>query len=260
MKTGFIGMGSMAAAMLKGMTRFAGFKSEDICAYAPNQKKLQKNAPLLGFRPCSSAAEAVSDSECVILACKPYQVESVLAGLGSLLDGKVLISVAFGWDYEHFSQYLDTDKVRVQYIVPNTPVSVGEGIVLMEAESGLSPSERLEWKNILGRFSKVIELDSSLIPAGSAIAGCAPAFVDVFIESLADGGVKNGIPRDTAYAIIPQMIIGAAKLMQESGLHPGQLKDQVCSPGGTTIRGVAAMEEGGVRSSMIRAVDAACGK
>lgn len=260
MKIGFIGMGSMASAMLKGMTEYAGINPADTCAYAPDQNKLRKNAEILGFRPCAGLKEAAADSDYIIVACKPYQIESVLSELGDVLDGKAVISLAFGWDYEKYSQYLDTDKVRVQYIVPNTPVAVGEGIVLMEKKSGLSPSERMEWKNLLGKFSRVVELDAHLIPAGSAIAGCAPAFVDVFIEGLADGGVKNGIPRDVAYEIIPQMIIGSAKLMQETGLHPGQLKDQVCSPGGTTIKGVSAMEEGGVRSSMIKAVDAACGK
>lgn len=257
---GFVGMGNMASALLKGFTSFAGIKPSDVYAYAPNQEKLRKNADLLGFNPCGSLEEAVAPADFIIMACKPYQIEGVLEQLGDLVNGKAIISVAFGWDFEKYSQYADTEKVRIQYIIPNTPVSEGEGIILMEDRNSLSAEERNQWKTVFSSFATVEELDADHMSVGSALAGCGPAFVDVFIEALADGAVKNGMTRDTAYRLTPQMIKGAAVMMQNSGMHPGQLKDMVCSPGGTTIKGVAAMEEGGVRSAMIKAVDAACGK
>lgn len=259
-KIGFIGMGNMASALAKAFYTFAGIRPSDTYAYAPNRTKLENNAEKLGFIPCSNIKELVEKSGTVIMACKPYQIPDVLDEAGSLLDGKSILSVAAGWDIDTYKAHLDTSRTKVQYILPNTPVSVGEGIILMEKDSSFSEEERLEWKNILSTFSKVIELDKNLMDAGSAIAGCAPAFVDIFIEGLSDGGVKNGLSRETVYQIVPQMIIGAAKLMQETDLHPGQLKDMVCSPGGTTIKGVAAMEECRVRSALIKAVDAACGK
>ena len=258
MKLGFIGMGNMGYALAEGLVKFAGISPEDICAYAPNYEKLLKNAEKLGFVP-SKTLEEIKQADTIVMACKPYQIESVLAELGDI-SGKNILSVAFGWDLAKYSEYVDINKVGVQYTIPNTPVSIGAGVILMETESSMTESDRNDLIDILSKFSKVVELDAKLMTAGSAIAGSAPAFVDVFIEALADGGVKNGIPRAKAYEIIPQMVIGAAKLMQETGLHPGVLKDQVCSPGGTTIRGVDAMEKGGVRAAMIDAVDKTCGK
>ena len=260
MKLGFIGMGNMGFALAKGLIKYAWVDPKDIYAYAPNYEKLESNSRKLGFNPCLSLEEAVDACETIIMACKPYQIEGVLAQLGDKVEGKAIISVAAGWDFEKYSQYVDTKKTRVQYIMPNTPVSIGEGVILIERNNSLRAEERDYWAQALDRLSTVVELDAGLFNAGSAIAGCAPAFVDVFMEGLADGGVKNGIPRALAYEIIPQMVIGAAKLMQTTGKHPGELKDQVCSPGGTTIKGVAAMEEHGVRAAMIAAVDKACGK
>lgn len=261
MKTiGFIGMGNMAQAMLLGLTTFTDISANSCYAYAPNYEKLCRNADQFGFNPEESLDALLDHSEVIFMACKPYQIEGVLESSKEKLKGKTIISVAFGWDYDTYMKHLSPEDVHVQYILPNTPVSIGEGVIFMEKKDNLSTEEKRYWTETLSKIAKVIHIDGSLIPAGSAIGGCAPAFVDVFIEGLSDGGVKNGLPRDITYEVITQMMIGTAKMMQSTGLHPGQLKDQVCSPGGTTIKGVAAMEEGGVRSAMIKAVDAACGK
>jgi len=253
-KIGFIGMGNMAQAMAKGFIASGKVEAGDIYAYAPNQTKLAANAEVIGFMPCSCLAELAAACDTLFMACKPYQIESVLEELGGAVTGKALVSVAAGWDFDKYAQYLP-EGAAVQYIMPNTPVSVGKGTVLLEEKNSLTAADRAQLTDMLESISIVVELPSRLMNAGMAISGCGPAFFDMVIEALGDGGVKNGLPRDKAYKLAASTMEGAAKLFLESGLHPGQLKDQVCSPGGTTIKGVVALEEAGVRSGFIKAID-----
>lgn len=251
MKYGFIGMGNMGQAFLKGMIRFGKIDPNDTCAFAPNQEKLRKNSDIIGFDPEKTVSDVAEKSDLVIIACKPYQIESVLSELGDKAGEKQFVSLAAGWDYDRFTKH----GLKIQCIMPNTPCEIGEGVVLVEDRYSIDKEVRDEVLELFSSFSKVIELPGRLIDAGSAISGCAPAFVDVFIEAMADGAVKNGIPRKTAYEIITKMMAGSAKLMEETGIHPGELKDRVCSPGGTTIKGIHALEKGGFRAAVIDAVD-----
>jgi len=171
------------------------------------------------------------------------------------LEGKVLVSVAAGWYFAEYKELLG-EKVRVQVIMPNTPVAVRRGVLVIEEENDLEPDERTELIKLLEAVGSVVELPRKLFGVGSSVSGCGPAFMDMVIEAMADGAVKNGIPRPKAYELICQMMIGSAELVMQSGLHPGQLKDNVCSPGGITIKGVAALEDGGIRSVFIKAIDA----
>lgn len=254
MKYGFIGMGNMAQAFAIGMRQFAGIAEEDICAYSPNHEKLERNAELIGFLPKGSLEEVVDNSDVVIIACKPYQIEGVLDQLGENAKKCEYISLAAGWLLKDYEKY----GIKVQCIMPNTPVQVGEGVILIEEEYSIEDPTRQEIIRMMESFSSIIVMPGHLIDAGSAISGCAPAFVDIFIEALSDGAVKNGVPRRMSYEIITQMMLGSAKLMQKTGLHPGELKDKVCSPGGTTIKGVSALEKGGFRAAVINAVDKVC--
>ncbi|MBQ4650642.1 MAG: pyrroline-5-carboxylate reductase [Firmicutes bacterium] len=252
---GFIGMGNMAQALAKGFIGTGTVPAEYVFAYAPNQEKLAANAQKIGFTPCRSLRELAAVCDTLIMACKPYQIESVLGELGGAIIGKALISVAAGWDYDKYAEYLP-EGVAVQYIMPNTPVAVSSGVILMEEKNSLIPEEREQLMYVLSSVGGCVELPSHLMNAGMAISGCGPAFFDMIIEALGDGGVKNGLPRDKAYHLAAATMAGTAILFLDSGMHPGQLKDQVCSPAGTTIRGVAALEEAGVRSAFIKAVDA----
>ncbi len=252
--TGFIGMGNMGCALAKGLIEYGNVPKDSVYAYAPHQEKLKKNAEEIGFNPCGSLDELLDSSDMLIIACKPYQVDGVLQEAAGRLKGRILLSLAAGLTFKDFGRI--TDEAAVQCLIPNTPVSVGEGVFLLEKRNNLDSGDRAEIIALLNRTGMVVELDGDLMAAGSAIAGCAPAFVDVFIEALSDGGVKNGLQRQDSYAIICQMIKGAAELAAASGRHPGALKDQVCSPGGTTIRGIAALEENGFRNAVIKAVDA----
>lgn len=253
-RIGFIGMGNMAQALAAGFVASEKVKGTDIYAYAPNQEKLAKNCQKLGICPCGSLAEMAENSDTIFIACKPYQVEEVIKDLGNILENKSMVSVAASWDFDKYKAILPK-SAKIQCIMPNTPVSVSEGVLLVAEENNWDSAEKKELLGLLNSVGRVIELPTRLMDAGMAISGCGPAFLDMVIEALADGAVKNGIQRKQAYELVCQTMIGSAKLQLESGIHPGQLKDNVCSPGGLTIKGVASLEESGIRAAFIKAVD-----
>ena len=258
-KLGFIGMGNMAQALAMGFIKAKAVEAADVFAYAPNQDKLQKNAEIIGFTPAASLAELAELADTLVMACKPYQIADVIAPLGPALRGKAIISVAAGWDFARYAPLLPTDA-RLQFVMPNTPAMVGEGVFLFEEANTLTSEERRQIMDMFASIGLVQELPSSLMGIGGAITGCGPAFVDLMIEAYGDAAVKYGLKRTDAYRLISQMILGCARLQLESGIHPAQLKDNVCSPGGTTIRGVAALEEQGFRNACIKSIDAIMNK
>lgn len=252
-KFGFIGMGNMAKALAAGFIESGAVKKTQVYAYAPNQDKLGKNAQEIGFTPVASVENLVEQCDTLIMACKPYQIEDVLNAIGKSLKGKTLISVAAGWNYDKYAAYLQDTKL--QFVMPNTPACVFEGVFLFEKKNSLEESERAELIKMFESIGMVVELPSEHMGIGGAISGCGPAFVDLMMEAYADAAVKYGIQRSTAYKMVAQTVLGAAKLQIESGKHPGVLKDEVCSPGGTTIRGVATLEEKGFRDACIASID-----
>lgn len=255
MKLGFIGMGNMAQALAEGFIAAGKCKGADIVAFAPNQKKLEANAARLGFVPAKTAKEVALTADMLLIACKPQQIEGVLTDLEGTLNGKTLVSVALGWDHDRYSSLL-AENTRVQFIMPNTPAAVGEGVFLFEEKTSLTGDELAlitDWFEALGT---VITLPSHLMGIGGALAGCGPAFVDMMIEAFADAGVKYGLPREAALKMTSQTVLGSAKLQLITGKHPGELKDAVCSPGGSTIKGVTALEQAGFRANCISAIDA----
>lgn len=254
MKLGFIGMGNMAIAIASGMIEKGLLPAEDLAAYAPHYDKLCKNAKRIGFQPYENMLEMITNCDVIIMACKPYQIEGVLQEAREVLKGKALVSIAAGWGIDRYLPLLDA-STRVQFIMPNTPVMVGQGVMLFEEKNTLTKEELENMKNIFSALGLVEVLPSHLMGIGSAIAGCGPAFIDLVIEALGDAGVKYGLGRAQTYAMASKMIEGSAKLQLETGLHPGILKDNVCSPAGTTIRGVDALEHAGLRSAFMDAID-----
>ena len=194
-------------------------------------------------------------ADTVLMACKPDKVEGVVAEIRDLLPGKALLSIALGWDHARYAAILP-EGVRVQFVMPNTPALVGSGVFLFEETNSLTAEELAEVKTLFSALGKVFVLPSAQMGVGGAITGCGPAFVDLMIEAFADAGVLYGLPRDKALAMTSAMIEGSAKLQKETGTHPGVLKDMVCSPGGSTIRGVAALEDAGFRAACISAIRA----
>ncbi len=255
MKIGFIGMGNMAQAIAAGFIYSDKIDGADVYAYAPHQDKLKSNAAKIGFVPAPTPKALVTSVDVVIMACKPYQIEEVLEEIGKDLKGKALVSIAASWVHETYRKHLG-DDTRIQCVMPNTPAMVGEGVLLFERENSLKDEERNEIIDLFGSLGIVEEIPTELMSIGAAVAGCGPAFMDMMMEAYADAAVKYGIPRTLAYKLVSQTMLGSAKLQLQSGSHPGVLKDAVCSPKGSTIRGVEALERAGLRAACMDSIDA----
>ncbi|MBE6630062.1 MAG: pyrroline-5-carboxylate reductase [Ruminococcaceae bacterium] len=255
MKLGFIGMGNMGAALARGFLSSGKIKGHDIIVFDKNAEKLENVIKELECFGARSEKEVAERSDMVIMACKPYHVEGALAAAGEALCGKALLSIALGWDHAAYRAVLP-ESVRVQFVMPNTPAMVGEGMFLFEKTNSFTEEELAFALALFAAIGEVETLPTDLMGIGGALSGCGPAFVDLLIESFADAGVLYGMPRDKAYKLVAQTVKGAAKLQLETGMHPGVLKDMVCSPGGSTIRGVAALEHNGMRSACISAIEA----
>ena len=179
-----------------------------------------------------------------------------MAEMGDALCGKAVLSIASGWTTEKLRALLP-ESARVMFVIPNTPCMVGEGMAIAEEGSTFTQEEQDYVRELFSAIGQYRVVPQKLMNGASTLTGCGPAFIYLIMEGLADGAVYHGVPRQLAYELAAQTVIGAGKMLLESGLHPGALKDNVCSPGGTTIRGIRAMEDAGVRAAMIDAIDAA---
>ncbi len=258
-KIGFIGMGNMAKAIVKGFILKEAVKPADILAYAPSQEKLKSFAGETGIIPYSSPEKMINDADFIIAAVKPDQIEAVITLVKERLKNKVLLSVAAGWDYERYETVLDA-STRVLFIMPSTPVQIGEGISLFEQKHSLTAEEFKTVEKLFSAIGIVQILPAHLMGIGGTVSACTPAFLSIMIEAIADGGVKHGLPREAAYRLASQALVGTGKMQLDTGQHPGELKDAVCSPQGLTIQGVVSLENDGFRASIIRALDASVKK
>lgn len=252
-KIGFIGYGNMSGATARGLIRSGAIRPEQIYASAKNYDGLCQRSAADGIHPCSSSMELVNLCDVIFIGVKPYLVEEVMSPLASALKDKLIISLA--------TNLFDDDLERIMpgthhlYTAPNTPVSVCEGIFILQEENTLTDEQKIFTEQLLQNIALVIWMDQSHIGLGGVIAGCTPAFTSMYIEALGDAACKHGLPRKTAYSLIAQMLVGTGKMALASGDHPGQMKDAVCSPGGTTIAGVSALERNGFRFALIDAID-----
>ena len=254
-KIGFIGMGNMARAIAKGFVVGNAAKADDLYAFAPHYDKLRAFTDEIGMHACHTVDEMLAQVDTVVMAVKPYVVEGVLKQIAEALKGKAMLSVVAGYTFERYQPQVDA-SVRVQYVMPNTPCMVGAGMLLFEERHSLTPEEHETALSMFRALGEVEILDAHLMDAATAISGCGPAFAAMMIEALADAGVKYGLPRAVAYRLASQMALGTGKMQLETGMHPAAIKDGVCSPGGTTIRGVEALEANGMRHAFMEAVKA----
>lgn len=250
---GFIGFGNMASAMADGWIASGAVPAGNMCACAGRYEVLVARCESRGMRACESAREVIEASDVVVVAVKPYMIESVLAPLAGALAGKAILSVAAGWNCEAYEGVIP--GAHHLSTVPNTPVAINEGVIACEKTSTLTDEEHELVFGLLGLLGTPVEVETRLLSVAGTVGGCSPAFIAMVIEALADAAVKHGIPRATAYEMVSQMVAGTAKLQMATGMHPGAMKDAVCSPGGTTIKGVAELEAAGMRSAFIRAID-----
>ncbi len=255
LKLGIIGAGNMGGALIRGLIKHEAIDALDLYAVGHHPEKLADLARETGVMVCESIAELIEKCDSVLFAVKPKHIEALLAEHGSALKNKVILSVVNGYDFDKFEGLLGKG-FRHLYVMPNTPVSVGSGVLLFEKKHSLRDAEHAWARGLFEKIGAVIELESSLMAAGGAVAGCGPAFVAMMLEALADAAVKHGIPRETAYALSSNTALGTAKMQIATGSHPAAIKDGVCSPSGTTIRGVQALEKAGMRSAFMDAIDA----
>lgn len=256
MKIGFIGCGNMGGAVAKAAA--LTMDGKDLYLTGKSARRSEALAREIGANACDK--ETIC-RECayIFLGVKPQNMAQVLAEMAPVLSARrdrfVLVTMAAGLEISRIRAMAGGDYPVIR-IMPNLPVSVGEGVVLWCAD-GVKEDETEAFKTMLARAGRLEAVEEKLIDAGSAVSGCGPAFACMFIEALADAGVSCGLRRDTAQALAEQMLLGTAKQLLETGAHPGALKDAVCSPGGTTIAGVMALDEGAFRSDVQKAVLAA---
>ncbi len=250
---GIIGLGSMSTAIVKGLIRHGGVLPENIYASGRNRVKLESNCGALGIHPTTNQ-EVAKQSDIVIIGVHPNQVDDVLEEISDLLADTIIVSIAYGVRQENYMKHLPEGS-PVICTVPNTPVEVGKGVFVCADNHSLLPEQLALFQDTFGRIALIEMLPENLVDLGGIIAGSTPAFMDMVMEALSDAAVLHGMPRDTSYRLVEKMMEGTAAYALKSGMHPGILKDGVCSPGGATIKGVAALEQRGLRGSLIHAID-----
>lgn len=254
MKLGFIGTGNMAGAIMGGIIKNQIFRPEEIIGadIAPEgRERVQGN---YGINVTADNREAAEKSEVLILSVKPqYYAETIAEIRDCVSDDQLVITIAPGktlaWLEEQFGK-----PVKIVRTMPNTPALVGEGMTAACVNQYVTEEEKLYALKILSSFGKVEFVAEHLIDAVVAVSGSSPAYVFMFIEAMADAAVSEGMPRPQAYQFAAQAVYGSAKMVMETGKHPGELKDMVCSPAGTTIEAVRVLEERGFRSAVIEAM------
>lgn len=253
----FIGAGNMGGALATALAKTVA--PENIYLSDANTERVSALCEALGAKAADNIM-ATEVADYLFLGVKPQMMGEMLAGIAPTLAARktqpVLISMAASLTTDTI-QAMAGGKYPVIRIMPNMPCAIGEGMILYCATENVTKEQLATFLFDMQGAGMLTALPESLIDAGSAVSGCGPAFVDLFIEALADGGVRCGLPRDKAILLAAQTVLGAAKLVLTDGRHPGALKDAVCSPGGTTIEGVRVLEEGAFRASTMDAVIAA---
>ena len=255
---GFIGCGNMGGALATAISRVIGGGRILLANRTP--EKAAALADALGAQACDNARVA-RESDFLFMGVKPFMMADMLSDIHGVLAARekpcVLVSMAAGLTVKTIREMAGVDYPIIR-INPNTPSAVGKGLVMMCA-GGLAADDprMIAFREAMAGAGLLDDVEERLMDAGSAVAGCGPAFAALMLEALADGGVACGLPRAKAQMYAAQMMLGTAALALETGRHPGALKDAVCSPGGTTIQGVRALEKGGFRSAAFEAVIAA---
>lgn len=254
-KIGFIGMGNMGYAMLKGA--LSVFDKDDLVFTDANTDRVLTVSKETGVSYTETNAELANSAKFIVLAVKPQFYNQVLHNIENVVkEDNVVISIAPGISIQNLRDSLGFDS-RIVRAMPNTPALLGEGMTGVCYDSKVfSFEEKDVISKLFNSFGKYKIVEERLMSAVTCASGSSPAYVYMFIEAMADAVVMKGMPRAAAYEMVAQTVMGAAKMVLETGKHPGELKDMVCSPGGTTIAGVAALEENGFRNSVIKATEA----
>ena len=256
MKLGIIGAGNMASAIIGGIIKKGIIAGSDIICSSPVEAERDKAASSFGINVTADNKEVVAKSEILLLAVKPQVIPVVAAEIkDDLKDEQLIISIVAGksiaWYNEAFGR-----ELKIIRTMPNTPALVGEGMTGVSPASTVTEEEIKKALEILSSFGEAEVVPENLMDSVVSVSGSSPAYVFMMIEAMADGAVKLGMPRAKAYKFAAQAVLGSAKMVLETGKHPGELKDMVCSPAGTTIEAVKVLEQEGFRASIIDAMEA----
>lgn len=260
MKIGFIGLGNMASAMIGGIIGNGLFKPQDIIGSSKTEATAKRAAEQYGIVTGTDNVATAKQADVIVLAVKPIFFPEVIAQIKDAVDdSKLVISIAagksIGWIEQEFGK-----KLRLVRCMPNTPAMVGEGCTCICLKEDADKADEELALKIMNSFGKANILPERLMDAFIGVAGSSPAYVFMFIEAMADAAVQAGMPRKQAYEFAAQSVLGSAKMVLELGMHPGELKDMVCSPGGTTIEAVKVLEEKGFRAAVIDSIEACVNK
>lgn len=255
MKIGFIGGGNMASAIIGGMVEKKVYAPEQITASGKDADSLENLHKKYGIEVTDDNKEIMEKSDVVFLSVKPQVLPQVIMEIAPLIkENQLFVSIAAGKTIEWIENEFNKE-IKLVRCMPNTPALVGEGCTGICANAKVSEEELELVKAVFDSCGTSYQVPEHLMDVVGAVAGSAPAFVFMFMEAMADAAVAGGMPRDMAYKMASQTVLGSGKLMLETGKHPGNLKDMVCSPGGTTICGVKVLEEQGMRGAIMDALD-----
>jgi len=251
---GFIGCGNMGKAMIGGILNAKLVTPESIIVGDLNEKSLSEIALIYDIKTTTDNNEVAKTSDIIVLSIKPNLYQVVIKQIKDQVKQEVIIvTIAAGKGIKGIEEMFGR-KLKVVRVMPNTPALVGEGMAAICPNAAVTKEELVQIVNIFESFGKSEIVDEKLMDVVTSVSGSSPAFVYMFIEAMADAAVLDGMPRNQAYKFAAQAVLGSAKMVLETGKHPGVLKDMVCSPGGTTIEGVAALEEKGFRDAVIYAM------
>lgn len=260
MKISSIGCGNMASAIIGGIIKNGAAGTSDIKAADKSAAARAKAEAAFGIETFEDNVECIQGADLVLLAVKPNVFPIVAADIkDALTDGQIVLSIMAGKSIAELESLLGSDK-KIVRAMPNTPALVGEGITGYCPNVNVTDEELAGVRTIIASFSEAEQVPESLMAVVTSLSGSSPAYVYMFIEAMADAAVADGMPRAQAYHFAAQTVLGSARMVLETGKHPGELKDMVTSPAGTTIEGVVMLERLGMRSAVIEAVRACTDK
>lgn len=256
-KIGFIGAGNMGGALITAACR--SIDADKVLITDPDTAKVQKLVQETGCQAAADSCELSRSAEYIVLAVKPHLIRTVASGIADILRSDaaagishIVVTIAAGVEIRTIRECIGED-IPVIRIMPNTPVAVGEGMILITGD-GKDDSRVLEFQSLLKEAGEFLYIPESSFDITTSISSCSPAYVYMFISAMADGAVQVGVPRDQAIRLAAKTVAGSAQMVLKTGIHPDQLKDNVCSPGGSTIAGVNALEENRFRYAAAQAI------
>lgn len=255
-KLGFIGCGNMGRAMMAGALEKAWTTAERVVIHTSRKETLEALAAQYGVAAAENNRALAENAEIIVLAVKPNVYADVLEEIRDVLtEGQIVLAVAPAYSIASVAALVQNDGVRIARAMPNTPAQIGEGMAGLCFSDNMTVEERRMIQSFFESFGKVAVVREDAMHAVGSVSGSSPAFVYMMIEGMAEGAIKLGIPAKDAYTFAAQSVLGAAAMVLETGDHPAALRDAVCSAGGTTIAGVAALEAAGFKGAIMEAMD-----